>query len=163
MNPGLRATADPEVFRQACARFATGVAIATVLARNGSPHGLTISSFTSVSMAPPLVLVCIDLDCPFLTHFRLSTHFAVNVLTESQRDLSVIFSAKPEGRFDGVEWTRGESGAPLLRGCLATLECRAASILELGDHALFVGEAERVESHAGKPLVYFNRDYRSLG
>ena len=70
---------------------------------------------------------------------------------------------KPEGRFEGVEWTSGESGAPLLAGCLATLECRAASIIEAGDHAIFVGEVERAECRAARPLVYFNRGYRSLG
>ncbi len=132
-------------------------------ARDGTPHGLTVSSFTSVSIHPPMILICIDLDCPFLSHFRLSTHFAVNVLTESQRELSVTFAAKPEARFEGVAWTTGDSGAPLIADCLATFECRAASIWEAGDHAIFIGQVERAQCRDARPLVYFNRGYRSLG
>jgi flavin reductase (DIM6/NTAB) family NADH-FMN oxidoreductase RutF len=153
---------DPESFRQACAYFGTGIAVATVRGQDGTPHGLTISSFTSVSIVPPLILICIDFTCPFLSHCRLSTHFGVNVLCESQRDISVTFAEKPEGRFDGVEWFAGRCGAPLLPDCLATIECRAASIIEAGDHAIFVGEVEHAESREGRPLLYFNRDYRYL-
>jgi flavin reductase (DIM6/NTAB) family NADH-FMN oxidoreductase RutF len=153
---------DSEAFRQACALFATGVAVATVRAQDGTPHGLTVSSFTSVSIEPPLILICIDFGCPFLAHFRLSTHFAVNVLSEAQRELSVTFAQKPEGRFEGVDWFTHKSGAPLLRGSLAIVECRAASILETGDHAIFVGEVEHAQWSPGEPLLYFNRDYRSL-
>lgn len=163
MTPHFSRKLDPAAFRQACALFASGVAIATVRAQDGTPHGLTISSFTSVSIAPPMVLICIDLGCPFLSHFRLSTHFGVNVLSESQRELSVIFAEKPEGRFEGVPWVRGESGAPILSDSLAVLECRAASIFEIGDHAIFIGEVERAECRSGRPLLYFNRGYRSLG
>jgi flavin reductase (DIM6/NTAB) family NADH-FMN oxidoreductase RutF len=163
MNPGGLKALDAPAFRQVCAQFASGVAIATVCARDGTPHGLTVSSFTPVSLTPPLVLICIDLAWPFLSHFRLSTHFGLNVLAESQRSLSVIFAEKPEGRFEGVEWSRGVSGAPLLAGSIATLESRAASIFEIGDHAVFLGEVERAECRGGRPLIYFNRDYRSLG
>lgn len=162
MNPRSSHSLDVQAFRKACSQFVTGVAVATVRGQDGTPHGLTISSFTSVSIDPPLILVCIDLQCPFISHFRLSMHFAVNVLTESQRELSVIFAEKPEGRFEGLEWFTGKTGAPLLSGCLATIECRAASILEVGDHVIFVGEVEHTESTEGQPLLYFNRDYRSL-
>jgi flavin reductase (DIM6/NTAB) family NADH-FMN oxidoreductase RutF len=151
-----------ETFRRACALFATCIAVATVRARDGTPHGLTVSSFTSVSISPPLILICIDNDCPFLSHFRLSAHFAVNVLSESQREISVVFAEKPEGRFVGLDLITGRTGAPLLRGCLATIECRAASIWEAGDHAVFLGEVEHAESREGSPLLYFNRAYRSL-
>jgi flavin reductase (DIM6/NTAB) family NADH-FMN oxidoreductase RutF len=153
---------DPENFRNACALFATGIAVATVLAEDGTPHGLTVSSFTSVSMQPPLILICIDYGCTFLSHFRASTHFGVNVLTESQRDLSIIFAEKPEGRFEGVDWYASEGGVPLLRDCLATLECRVSSIIEAGDHAIFIGEVIGAELRGGQPLVYFNRAYRAL-
>jgi len=150
-------------FRQACALFASGVAIATVRATDGTPHGLTVSSFTSVSMDPPLLLVCIDHTCAFLPHFRAATSFAVNVLNQNQHDMSVIFSEKLEGRFDGIAWLTGESGAPLLRDCLATIECHLTSITEAGDHAILLGQVVRAESHDGNPLLYFNRDYRRLG
>ena len=136
--------------------------MATVRADDGTPHGLTVTSFTSVSMAPPLILICIDYGCTFLSHFRASTHFAVNALAESQQELSVIFSEKPEGRFEGVDWYTGDGGAPLLRNCLATLECRVSSIIEAGDHAVFIGEVTGVVSQHGRPLVYFDRDYRAV-
>jgi flavin reductase (DIM6/NTAB) family NADH-FMN oxidoreductase RutF len=154
---------DADAFREACALFPSGVTVATVRAQDGTPHGLTVSSFAAVSIDPPLILICIDLQCPFISHFRQGTHFAVNVLSESQRVLSVTFAEKPEGRFEGIDWKPGESGAPLLRGCLATLECRTASIIEAGDHAIFVGETEHAHWGAGRPLLYFNREYRSLG
>src|SRR5689334_3189678 len=100
MTPELSGTLDAETFRNALARFATGVAVATVRAADGTPHGITVSSFTSVSMEPPLVLICVDYACTFLEHFRACKNFAINVLSESQRGLSVIFSEKPEGRFE---------------------------------------------------------------
>jgi len=156
-----RAT-SAEAFREACAKFASGVAVATVRASDSTPHGLTVSSFTAVSIEPPLILVCIDYACGFLEHFRASTHFGVNVLAESQRELSVIFAEKPEGRFDGVEWYSSKSGVPLLRNCLTNLECRVSSIVEAGDHAIFLAEVVEAESRDGGPLLYFNRDYRGL-
>jgi flavin reductase (DIM6/NTAB) family NADH-FMN oxidoreductase RutF len=158
----LSRAASAEAFREACAKFATGVAVATVRASDGTPHGLTVSSFTAVSIDPPLILVCIDYACTFIEHFRASTHFGVNVLSESQRELSIIFAEKPEGRFDGVEWYSSESGVPLLRNCLTTIECRVSSIVEAGDHAIFLAQAVEAESRDGMPLLYFNRDYRSL-
>ena len=142
--------------------FASGTAVATVRAQDGTPHGLTVSSFTAVSIDPPLILICIDLRCPFLSYFRQGTHFAVNILGESQREVSATFAEKPEGRFEGIDWTPGESGAPVLSGCLATIECRTASIIEAGDHAIFVGQAEHAQWRGGRPLLYFNRGYRLL-
>ena len=142
--------------------FASGVAIATVLAQDGTPHGLTISSCNAISMNPPLILICIDLQCPFLSYFRQGTHFAVNILSEQQRGLSVTFAEKPEGRFEGLDWMPGQTGAPLLRGSLAALECRTASIMETGDHAMFIGQVERAGFATGDPLLYFHREYRGL-
>ena len=95
-------------------------------------------------------------------HFRACTNFAVNILSESQRDLSVTFACKPEGRFESVDWFTKSNGAPLLRGCIANLECRLSSIIEAGDHAIFLGEVIHAESHGGRPLLYFNRDYRAM-
>jgi flavin reductase (DIM6/NTAB) family NADH-FMN oxidoreductase RutF len=158
----LSRASSAEAFREACAKFATGVAVATVRASDGTPHGLTVSSFTAVSIDPPLILVCIDYACTFIEHFRASTHFGVNVLAESQRALSVIFAEKPEGRFAGVEWYSSESGVPFLRNCLTNIECRVSSIVEAGDHAIFLAQVVEAESRDGIPLLYFNRDYRSL-
>jgi flavin reductase (DIM6/NTAB) family NADH-FMN oxidoreductase RutF len=161
-QPGAASQVNQEAFRKACAMFATGVAVATVRAADGTPHGLTVSSFTSVSIQPPLILICIDYAFNFLSHFRACSNFAINVLSESQRDLSVTFAVKPEGRFEGIEWYTNMTGAPLLPGCIAYIESRLSSIIEAGDHAIFLGEVMHAESPGGRPLLYFNRDYRAL-
>jgi flavin reductase (DIM6/NTAB) family NADH-FMN oxidoreductase RutF len=109
-----------------------------------------------------MILICIDYAFNFLSHFRACSNFAVNVLSETQRELSVTFAVKPEGRFDGVEWYTNVTGAPLLRGCIANIECRLSSIIEAGDHAIFLGEVMHTESAGGRPLLYFDRDYRGL-
>src|SRR6266487_1964128 len=154
---------DPHRYRKVCSQFASGVAVATVLAADGVPHGLTISSFTAVSIRPPLILICIDFACQALEHFRRAAYFAVNVLADSQRELAVTFAAKPEARFEGVVWEPGETGAPLLEGALATIECRVERVMEAGDHAVVFGEVVGAEVHEGQPLLYFNRGYRVLG
>jgi flavin reductase (DIM6/NTAB) family NADH-FMN oxidoreductase RutF len=156
-------TLDAKTFRDACSLFASGVTVATVRAIDGSLHGLTISSFTPVSMEPPLILICIDHGCAFLQHFRACTYFAVNVLAQSQRDISVTFACKDEGRFEEIEWTPSPNGVPLLNGSLATFECQLAAVIEAGDHAILLGEVVNTECQDGRPLLYFNREYRSLG
>lgn len=155
-------TLDTKTFRDACSLFGSGVTVATVRAPDGSPHGLTVSSFTPVSIEPPLILICIDHGCTFLQHFRACSHFAVNILAESQRDLSITFACKDEGRFEGVEWNPGPNGVPLIHGSIATFECQLAAVIEAGDHAIFLGEVMNAECQAGEPLLYFNREYRSL-
>ncbi|HEV8037551.1 MAG TPA: flavin reductase family protein [Bryobacteraceae bacterium] len=155
-------TLDTKTFRDACSLFGSGVTVATVRAPDGSPHGLTVSSFTPVSIEPPLILICIDHGCTFLQHFRACSHFAVNILAESQRDLSITFACKDAGRFKGVDWNPSPNGVPLLHGCIATFECQLAAVIEAGDHAIFLGEVVSAECQGGEPLLYFNREYRSL-
>jgi flavin reductase (DIM6/NTAB) family NADH-FMN oxidoreductase RutF len=138
------------------------VAIATVRAQDGEPQGMTVSSFTPVSIQPRLVLVCIDFGSAVHPHFRSNAHFAVNVLSEDQAGLSVRFSNEPEGRFEGIDWYSGTTGAPLLSGALAIFECRVKETVEAGDHAILIGEVICAGSREGKPLVYFNRNYRVL-
>jgi flavin reductase (DIM6/NTAB) family NADH-FMN oxidoreductase RutF len=159
---GMSPSLNPDEFRNACALFANGVAVATVTAPDGTPHGLTVSSFTSVSIQPPLVLICIALSCTIITHFRTNAFFAVNVLSEQQRDLSVHFATRTEGRFEGIDWVPGVAGSPLLHDCLARFQCRTDQIVEAGDHIVLLGTVIKVESFPGDPLVYFNRSYRSL-
>jgi flavin reductase (DIM6/NTAB) family NADH-FMN oxidoreductase RutF len=156
------AAIDAETYREVCSHFCTGVAVATVRAADASPHGLTVSTFTPVSLDPPLVLICIDLACTVARHFMAATHFAINVLTDAQRELSVGFAAKPEGRFEGVAWRPGATGAPLLEGSLATLECTLQRVMEVGDHAVVVGLIVSAASYSGEPLLYYKRAYRTL-
>jgi flavin reductase (DIM6/NTAB) family NADH-FMN oxidoreductase RutF len=160
--PRRTGSLDTKTFRDACTLFASGVSVATVRAQDGSRHGLTVSSFTPVSIEPPLILICIDHGCSFLQHFRACTHFAVNVLATSQRDISIAFACKDEGHFESVEWTESPNGVPLLKGPIATFECQLAAVIEAGDHAIFLGEVVNAECQGGSPLLYFNRDYREL-
>jgi len=152
----------PGSFRDACTLFATGVTVATVRALDESLHGLTVSSFTPVSIEPPLILICIDHGFAFLQHFRACTHFGVNILGESQREIAVTFAEKEDLRFEGVDSHLSPGGVPFLRGSLAAFECRLEAIIEAGDHAIFLAEVVHAEAHGGSPLLYFERDYRSM-
>jgi flavin reductase (DIM6/NTAB) family NADH-FMN oxidoreductase RutF len=153
----------PEEFRKACARYATGVAVATVTSPDGSPEGLTVNSFTSVSLEPPLILVCIAKTATAYLSFQVAKAFVVNVLREDQIDLSQHFASSKSLRFDGVAWRSGVHGAPVLDGALAVLECAMHDSFDAGDHTVFIGLVERVESHEGPPLLYFASAYRKLG
>ncbi len=153
----------PEEFRRACARYATGIAIATVQGPDGTPQGLTVNSFTSVSLEPPLVLVCIAKTATAYSAFQVAKGFAVNILREEQIDLSQHFALSKPERFDGLAWREGLHGAPILDGVLSVLECAMHASFEAGDHTVFIGLVEHAESHEGSPLLYFASAYRKLG
>ena len=142
--------------------FPTGVAVVSTLAPDGAPHGLTINSFCSLSLDPPLVMVSIDRACVFLAYFESSGHFAVNILSEHQRDLSDRFAQIPEGRFSGVEWRSARTGSPLIDGSLAVIECETRQVLDAGDHRVLIGEAVAAEFGEGRPLVFFASAYARL-
>jgi len=151
-----------EDFRRACGRFATGVTIASVVDREGTPHGLTVNSFTSVSLDPPLLLVALAHSASVMDAFRDARFFAVNVLAAGQRALSDRFARKGRDRFDGLDWHAGETGAPLLPDTLAEIECAIRYRFTAGDHDLIVGEMVRATIHEGEPLLYFSGRYRKL-
>ena len=155
-------TADSLLYRRTCARFATGITVVTVVDAAGSPHGMTVNSFSSVSLEPPLVLVSIDLRNAILGHFLASSFFAINILAEHQEDLSQRFSSAVAKRFEGLDWVASESGSPLLEGVLAQLECSVVRTFEAGDHTILVGEVLRAGYREGRPLVYFDSGYRGL-
>jgi flavin reductase (DIM6/NTAB) family NADH-FMN oxidoreductase RutF len=149
-------------FRRVCSKYATGITIVTVIDSNGAPHGLTVNSFTSVSLAPPLVLFCLDKRSSILYHFRPETRFAVNVLHEEQKDLSTCFARTGYDRFEGLAWRRGETGPPVLPEVLATLECQVTQLIEAGDHIVVIGEAVHATWREGQPLIYYNSSYQGL-
>jgi flavin reductase (DIM6/NTAB) family NADH-FMN oxidoreductase RutF len=155
-------TIEQHHFRRVCSKYATGITILTVLDPLGAPHGMTVNSFTSVSLSPPLVLVCIDRQTPILSHFAPGTRFGVNVLHEEQKDLSTWFARSGHDRFSGMEWYAGETGVPILPGMLATLECEVTQMVEAGDHVVVIGAALHATWRDGQPLVYFNSSYQSL-
>ena len=160
---GRTAPVTSEEFRRACGRFATGVTIASVLDANGVPHGLTVSSFTSVSLAPPLILICLGHEVTMIDIFRGARYFGVSVLAENQRELSDRFARKGQDRFNGLEWRRGETGVPLLPGVLASIECAVHQRFTAGDHDIFVGEMVSARVDDGEPLIHFASRYRALG
>lgn len=156
------AAVSPELFRRACALFPTGIAVVTTRAENGTPHGLTINAFCSLSLTPPLVLVAIDRACSLLETFEKSGHFAVNFLSDHQLHLSVRFSEVPEGRFAGVSWFPGAEGAPLIEGAIGSVECRTNNIIDTGDHRALIGEVIGATVGEGEPLVFFRGGYSGL-
>jgi flavin reductase (DIM6/NTAB) family NADH-FMN oxidoreductase RutF len=159
-NPPV--SVDSDSFRRACAKFATGVTVATILAPDGSPHGMTANSFTSVSCDPPLVLLCVDHRTSILPSFRSSVHFGVNVLSEEQRELSMRFAQKGQNRFEQVPWKAGQTGVPLIEDALASFECRVTERVTAGDHDIIIGEVLMARIRDGRPLVFFNSAYGSL-
>lgn len=150
---------DQTEFKSACARFPTGVTITTVMGEDGAPHGITVSSFTSVSLSPPLVLVCIDHRSPVMQHVAVGKHFGINVLRADQQELSIRFSRDWDGRFTGVQWAAGQTGVPLLCDVVARFECETVRIFAAGDHSVLIGKVLQATSTKGAPLVYVNRSY----
>ena len=158
----LMAPVTSDEFRRACGRFATGVTIATIFDSQGLPHGLTVSSFTSVSLDPPLILICLGHKVTVIETFRKARAFGINILSAAQQPLSDRFARKGHDRFDGVAWERGESGVPLIPGALAHIECTMHERFTSGDHDIFVGLMVRERVAEGDPLIYYASRYRGL-
>lgn len=157
---------NPEEYRSALRFFASGVTVVTVQAGE-QRHGLTVSAFSSVSPMPPLVTVIIDhRHTAFDLLERPDAVFAVNVLREEQQELSNRFAwVKDEDRFAVGSWSTAVTGAPILTDALTWLDCTILSRHSAGTHTIYVGEiqASAVPDPNGRPLLYWNRGYRSLG
>lgn len=149
---------DTRDFRRALGQFATGVCIVTTRDRDGHPAGLTVNSFASVSLTPPLVLWSLAKDSTIFEAFDTAEWFAVNVLEAGQVPLSNRF-ASPGERFEGLEWESGHHDLPLLKGCLANFECKTTARHSGGDHVIFVGEVLRYDARPGEPLLYSGGKY----
>lgn len=156
---------DSRTFRKALGCFPTGVAVITTIKPDAEPIGVTVSSFTSVSLDPPLVLFCLDAKNTNFQAFLDSGFFVVNVLREEQREVSIRFASRSEqSRFAGLDCSAWTTGAPVIPGCLANLECRTVAIHEEGDHHVIVGRVEKLAySQAGQPLIYWRGNYAALG
>lgn len=142
-------------FRQALGLFATGVTIVTARAADGSPVGLTVNSFNSVSMSPPLVLWSLARVAGSLPAFSRGSHYAIHILAAEQRALAERFATREIDRFADLDWSEGAGGIPLIDGAAAVLECSNRSRYEEGDHVIFVGEVEQCRWRAdASPLIF---------
>lgn len=153
---------DPDAFRAALGRFATGVTVLTVTDANGRDHGMTVSAFSSVSLEPPLVLACIDHTASMYTVLMDSEYFAVNILSSRQEALARRFAETGAQRFDGVGYTHGEHNVPVLNDVLAYVECRRVTTHDSGDHTIIVGETQSATVREGKPLLYYRGGFAQL-
>jgi flavin reductase (DIM6/NTAB) family NADH-FMN oxidoreductase RutF len=156
---------DTRTFRQTLGSFASGVTVVTTLAADtGEPVGVTVNAFSSVSLEPPLVLFCLGHQSLSLEAFKASGRFGVNMLSEHQRDHSIRFSSHGGDKWQGVGWSGGDSGVPLLAGCIAALECTLVQTVEGGDHTIFIGRVEHLRcQEGGQPLIYFRGGYLDPG
>jgi flavin reductase (DIM6/NTAB) family NADH-FMN oxidoreductase RutF len=158
---------DQAKFRQAMGSFATGVTVITV-DYAGEVHGMTANAFTSVSLDPLLVLVCVDHRARTHGHLHAKKRFGVNVLAENQRAVSEYYArATPTHQHAeqeaGASFDRTTHGTPVLHGAVAYLECRLHSAQDAGDHTIFIAEVEDVVVREGDPLLYFRGKYRQIG
>ncbi|HEY9092532.1 alpha/beta fold hydrolase [Parasphingorhabdus sp.] len=162
-SPEYREGSDARTFRDALGCFATGVTVVTAIGPDGTPIGLTANSFTSVSLDPPLLLVCIANDAGSAPVLREAERFAVNVLQIGQQPTSNRFAGKGEDRFAATPWEVGEYGTPVLKGSLSSFECERQNIHDGGDHFILVGRVlKAIFEPRRDPLLYFRGKYRKL-
>ena len=154
---------NTQQLRSALGRFTTGVTIVSCRDADGGFVGLTANSFNSLSLDPPLVLWSLRQASPSLAAFSAAPRFAVNVLAESQVELSRRFASRRDGKFAEGGWAAGEYGAPVLAGCAAVFECETVSHQQAGDHWLFIGRVLACAESALQPLVFQAGHYRLLG
>ena len=163
MLPDYKQGSDARTLRDALGCFATGVTVVTTMTAEGEPVGLTANSFTSVSLDPPLLLVCIAKSSSSLKTLESAERFAVNVLHIGQQPVSNLFAKPGQDRFAETPWQQGQHGSPLLTGALANFECARFDMHDGGDHIILVGKVERAKYEPRRdPLLYFKGKYRRL-
>jgi 3-hydroxy-9,10-secoandrosta-1,3,5(10)-triene-9,17-dione monooxygenase reductase component len=154
---------SPQALRKVLGRFATGVTIITCRDAQGAPVGLTANSFASLSLEPPLVLWSLRRVSPSLPAFESASHFVINVLAETQVDLSRRFASPVPDKFAEGPWSEGLGRAPVLAGCAAVFECALEARHDAGDHVLFIGRVLRLADLSVAPLLFQGGHYRMLG
>jgi flavin reductase (DIM6/NTAB) family NADH-FMN oxidoreductase RutF len=153
---------DDAQFKAAMSHFASGVTVVTT-ELDGTPYGMTVASFASLSLHPPLVLICIEKSVKSHDAIAAAKKFGVSILAHEQAEISGRFATKKiEDKFAGVAVRRGELGLPLIEGAITTLECRVHDQLPGGDHSIFVGEVIEAGTSDGAPLVYYGSGYHQL-
>jgi flavin reductase (DIM6/NTAB) family NADH-FMN oxidoreductase RutF len=153
---------DPDTFRSVLGRFPSGVTVVTLCDEAGRDHGMTVSAFCSLSLAPPLVLISVDHAAAMHPLLTVGREIAINILAAGQEALSRRFAGPDPNRFDGIGYTRGITGAALLDDVQASLECRVVAMHEGGDHTIVVAEVETATARPERPLLYYRGGYAQL-
>jgi len=148
-----------DAFRRALAQFATGITVVTTLTPDGEPAGITVNSFNSVSLEPPLVLWSLALKATLFETFRHCERYLVNVLAADQLDLAKRFAEHGKDRFGATRWEPTASGMPRIPGCVAWFECASRRRYEEGDHVILIGRVESFETARGTPLIFHDGRY----
>lgn len=157
--PPTPATDIEALFKGSMAALASGVAVVTGAAADGSPRGLTVTSIASYSADPPSVIVCVDETCNSYAALTTESHFAAHLLHAEQADLATLFASSAIDKFDRVSWTVWDDRLPILNDVLAVVICRRISTTVLGDHAILVGEVVDGSLQEAQPLVYWRRGF----
>tara|TARA_B100000886_G_scaffold200797_1_gene138572 strand:- start:675 stop:1142 length:468 start_codon:yes stop_codon:yes gene_type:complete len=149
-------TLDTKLLKKTLGKYLTGVTIVTSTDHDGNPIGMTVNSFTSVSLQPSLVLWCIDKKQPSYNSFMNANGYAVNILSKDQNDLCYKFASQLDDKFENVNWKRSENGFPLVKNSLAWFDCKKWNYYSGGDHQILVGEVTSFDSFELEPLTYWN-------
>lgn len=155
-------TVSPDEFRSVLGRFPSGVTVVTTKAPDDSDSGMTVSAFCSVSLEPPLVLICIEKTASAYDALTRSTGFVVNILSAAQEQLARRFAIVDIDRFEGVGYSRSQNGFAVLDDALGLIECGTVGQHEAGDHTVIVGEVEAARAGSGTPLLYYRGGYAQL-
>ena len=153
---------SPEEFRVALGHFASAVTVVTTRLDDGNPAGITVTAFSSLSLEPPLVVVCIDRGAWLHDRLPIGKHFAVNMLSEEQEVISRLFASSQRDPFRGIGFDDGRFGSPLLHDTMANLECQIVDRVAGGDHTIVVGQVESAQVTERKPLLYFRGGYTRM-
>lgn len=152
----------PDEFRSVLGRFPSGVTVVTTKGSDGSDEGMTVSAFCSVSLNPPLVLICIEKSASAYEALTAASGFVVNILSAAQEQIARRFAIVDIDRFEGVGYSRSQNGFAVLDDVLAVIECAAFAMHDAGDHTIIVGEVEAARANNGTPLLYYRGGYAQL-
>jgi flavin reductase (DIM6/NTAB) family NADH-FMN oxidoreductase RutF len=155
-------TVSQSAFRAVLGRFATGVTVVTARDRRGRDVGMTVSAFASVSLDPPLVLICVDHSASVYNQLSKATHFIANILSEGQEAIARRFAETTPNRFDGIGYERGQTGIAVLLDVLGYIECEVVARHEAGDHDIIIGRVDVAVANEGKPLLYYRGGYAQM-
>ena len=153
---------DPVLFRSVLGRFASSVTVLSARDATGRDHGMTVSAFSSVSLDPPLVLVCVDKTASIYPTLFDTKYIGISILGEQHEELSRRFAEKDADRFDDLEIRRGEHDVALIAGAHAHLEGRIITRHDAGDHTIFIAAVEKASAHEGRPLIYYRGGYAQI-